>query len=146
MTPGQTHRLTLRPTLEDVARVVEAWERVLPASLNEHQRFNVAVALAEALTNIVEHGFQGRSGPDIELIWAVHPSGLVVEVRDEGLPIPRDSLDQAGPSTSFDFDPTDLGSLPEGGMGLGIIKTAFDHVAYARRGKTNCLRLGKRLT
>lgn len=134
----------MRPTLEDVARSVEVWEQQLPDRLDDHDRFNVAVALAEVLTNIVEHGYQGRGGPDIRLAWAVLPSGLVVEVCDAGLPIPRERLDGAGPSTSFDFDPTDLGGLPEGGMGLGIIKTSFDHVTYARRDGLNCLTLGKR--
>lgn len=137
-------RLSVQPTLPDVARAVEAWQAQLPAQLDEHGRFTVAVAVAEVLTNIVEHGYEGRGGPAIELAWAATGAGLVVEVRDAGRPIPRERLDTAGPATTFGFDPTDLGGLPEGGMGLGIVKTAFDHVAYRSQGGINRLRLGKR--
>lgn len=136
--------MSVQPTLPEVARAVEAWQAQLPARLDEHQRFTIAVALAEVLTNIVEHGYDHRGGPPIELAWATSAGGFVVEVRDAGRPIPRERLDTAGPSTTFGFDPTDLGGLPEGGMGLGIIKTAFDHVAYRSEGGINRLRLGKR--
>ncbi|HEX7892164.1 MAG TPA: ATP-binding protein [Ramlibacter sp.] len=136
--------MTVQPTLPDVARAVEAWQARLPERLSEHDRFNVAIALAEVLTNIVEHGYAGLGGPAIDVAWSASGSGFVVEVRDAGQPIPRDRLDTAGPSTTFGFDPTDIGGLPEGGMGLGIVKTAFDHVAYSSKAGVNRLRLGKR--
>lgn len=141
---AEPQRISVQPTLPDVARAVEAWQAQLPDRLDDHQRFTVAVAVAEVLTNIVEHGYEGRGGPAIELAWASSAGGLVVEVRDAGRPIPRERLDWAGPATTFGFDPTDLGGLPEGGMGLGIVKTAFDHVAYRSQGGINRLRLGKR--
>lgn len=144
MKAAAPQRMSVQPTLPDVARAVEAWQAQLPERLDEHQRFQLAVALAEVLTNIVEHGYEGRGGAPIELAWAASASGFVVEVRDGGRPIPRDRLDWAGPTTTFGFDPTDIGGLPEGGMGLGIIKTAFDHVAYRSQGGVNRLRLGKR--
>ena len=137
-------QLTVQPTLQDVARAIQELEQQLPPRLDEHQRYGVAVALAEVLTNIVEHGFGGRGGPPIEVTWAASAHGLVVEVRDAGKPIPGDRLRTAGPDTTFGFDPTDVGALPEGGLGLGIIKTAFDHVAYRSAGGQNRLRLGKR--
>ena len=139
-----TRRIAVQPTLPEVARAVEAWQAQLPARLDEHQRFTLAVALAEVLTNIVEHGYAHRAGAAIELAWAESEAGLVVEVRDTGEPIPGDLLAQAGPDTTFGFDPADLADLPERGMGLGIVKSAFDHVAYRSQGGVNRLRLGKR--
>ena len=144
MSTSAPRRITVQPTLPDVARAMQEFERELPARLDEHQRFSVAIALTEALTNIVEHGFEGEGGAPIELAWATSTHGLVVEVRDAGRPIPMDRLRNAGPDTTFGFDPTDVGGLPEGGMGLGIIRTAFDHVAYRSAGGQNRLRLGKR--
>jgi serine/threonine-protein kinase RsbW len=138
-------RVRVQPTLAAVARAVEGLQPLLPERLSEHERFNIAIALAEVMTNIVEHGYEGRGGPEIELAWASTDKAFVVEVRDAGRPIPRERLDQAGADTTFGFDPTDLGGLPEGGMGLGIIKTAFDHVDYQSSGGSNRLRLGKRL-
>ena len=132
------------PTLEEVARAVEELQGRLPRRLHEHEQFSIAIALAEVLTNIVEHGYEGHGGPAIELAWSASRSGFVVEIRDAGHPIPADRLAHAGPDTTFGFDPTDVGGLPEGGMGLGIVKTAFDHVAYRSRDGVNRLRLGKR--
>jgi serine/threonine-protein kinase RsbW len=137
-------RVRIEATLSAVARAVEALQARLPDRLDEHQRFEVAIALAEVLTNIVEHGYEDRGGPPIELAWSASARGLVIEISDSGRPIPRERLDQAGADTTFGFDPTDLGGLPEGGMGLGIIKTAFDHVDYRSKGGVNRLRLGKR--
>ncbi|MCC2632903.1 MAG: serine/threonine-protein kinase RsbW [Ramlibacter sp.] len=137
-------RMSVPPTLADVARAVETLQAELPPQMHEHEQFSVAIALAEVLTNIVEHGYANNGGPPIELAWSASRSGFVVEVRDAGEPIPADRLAQAGPETTFGFDPTDVGGLPEGGMGLGIIKTAFDHVAYRSKDGVNRLRLGKR--
>lgn len=142
--PSTLQRLAVQPTLPEVAQAVEAWQAQLPERLDEHQRFLVAVAVAEVLTNIVEHGYGGEGGPAIELAWSTGSHGLVVEVRDAGRPIPAKLLAQAGRDTTFGFDPSDLGGLPEGGMGLGIVKTAFDHVDYRSADGINRLRLGKR--
>ena len=144
MSHARPLRLVVQPSLPEVARAVEYLERQLPPRLDEQARFQVAIALAEVLTNIVEHGYAMAGGPPIELAWSTSERGLVIEVRDAGRPIPRDKLDNASRDTTFGFDPTDLGGLPEGGMGLGIIKTAFDHVQYRSDGGTNRLRLGKR--
>jgi serine/threonine-protein kinase RsbW len=137
-------RMTVPPTLADVARAVETLQAQLPERMHEHEQFSIAIALAEVLTNIVEHGYEGRDGAPIELAWSSSASAFVIEVSDAGRPIPADRLANAGPDTTFGFDPTDLGGLPEGGMGLGIIKTAFDHVAYRSKDGVNRLRLGKR--
>ena len=144
MKTGAIQRASVQPTLDAVAHAVEAWQAQLPQRLHEHERFQVAIALAEVLTNIVEHGYGGAGGPAIELAWSEGRSGLVIEVRDAGRPIPADRLKQASRDTTFGFDPTDIGGLPEGGMGLGIIKTAFDHVDYRSEAGVNRLRLGKR--
>jgi anti-sigma regulatory factor (Ser/Thr protein kinase) len=137
-------RLRVQPTLPEVARAVEQLQGLLPQQLDEHERFTVSIALAEVLTNIVEHGHADSAPAPIDVAWSASERGLVIEVRDTGAPIPMDRLEKAGPDTTFGFDPTDLGGLPENGMGLGIIKTAFDHVAYRSKDGVNRLRLGKR--
>ncbi len=43
------------------------------------------------------------------------------------------------------FDPTDLAALPEGGMGLALVKSAFHEVRYGSREGTNRLQLVRRL-
>lgn len=139
------HNVAVQPTLAAVARLTPGLQSLMPAGMPPADRQAVEVAVAEVLTNIVRHGYQGRGGPAIRMTWYVSDDALVIEVRDAGRAIPRDLLERAGPDTTFGFDPTDLDALPEGGLGLGIIKAAFDHVDYGRDGPLNLLRLEKRV-
>ena len=136
-------RFSLTPSLDEVSRTtgqIQALDRCLP----EQEWHAVQVAVAEVLTNIVKHGYGGGGPGRIELIWIVYATRLEIDVRDTGRPIPRDRLRQAGPS-DFEFDPTDFQGLPQSGLGLALIKGAFDEYAYATRGGINRLRLRKRL-
>jgi len=138
-------RFELQPTLEDVVRVCGALRPLMPARLPEEDRYAIEIAMTEALTNLVEHGYEGR--PDAapaRIKWLETDDLLLVEVRDEGRPIPRDVLARAGPDT-FGYDPTDIGSLPESGMGLALMKAAFDDLDYRSENGTNVLTLRKRI-
>jgi serine/threonine-protein kinase RsbW len=137
-------RLLVQPTLQDVARAVQELERLLPPRLRGTERHAVEAGLAEVLTNIVEHGFADAAGVPIDVCCECSGRRLVIEVRDDGRPVPAATLGAAGPET-FDFDPTDLGALPEGGLGLAIVKAAFDVVEYHTEGSVNCMRLEKYL-
>ena len=44
-------------------------------------------------------------------------------------------------SDVFAFDPSDLKSVPEGGMGLELMRQTMDQATYSTEGGTNCLRL-----
>lgn len=129
-------------TLEAVARTTAALGPLLPARLPEADRQAVELGLAEALTNIVVHGHAGRPPQPVELEWQETGRALRIEIRDTGRPIPAARLNRDGPSV-FDFDATDLGRLPEGGMGLELIHGAFDRLEYASRDGVNRLRLVK---
>jgi serine/threonine-protein kinase RsbW len=104
----------------------------------------VEIALAEALTNIVEHGYGGDSDENVRLRLLERPGALEIDVWDRGRPIPHERLEQAD-ETTFLFDPTDLDALPEGGLGLALIKSAFDEVRYSSRDGVNRMRLVRRL-
>ena len=132
--------LVLHATFADVARATEHLRDHLPAWLAGDARHAVELALAEVLTNIVEHGYHGGALEDIRVRLLDRPGGLEVDVCDRGRPIPDGRLEQAD-ETTFLFDPTDIAGLPEGGMGLALIKAAFDEVRYASHDGLNQLHL-----
>jgi serine/threonine-protein kinase RsbW len=89
-------------------------------------------ALGEAFNNIAIHGYAGRPPGDvvIEISWT--RDEIVMQISDDG----------------HTFDPEqvelpDLDALPEGGMGLFIIRSFMDEVDY-QAGPPNVLRLVKR--
>jgi serine/threonine-protein kinase RsbW len=89
-------------------------------------------ALGEAFNNIAIHGYAGRPPGDVvvEISWT--RDEIVMQISDDG----------------HSFDPElvelpDLDALPEGGMGLFIIRSFMDEVDY-QAGPPNVLRLVKR--
>lgn len=89
-------------------------------------------ALGEAFNNVVLHGYAGRPAGDVVLRISWTRNDFVMEITDEGL----------------SFDPQqvelpDLDALPEGGMGLFIIRSFMDEVDY-QAGPPNVLRMVKR--
>lgn len=136
--------VVLCATFDEVARATVQLRSQLPEWLDGEQRNAVELALAEALNNIVEHGYAGGSMDEIRVRLLDRPGALEVEVRDRGLAIPKGRLDQTD-GAIFDFDPTDIGALPEGGMGIALIKAAFEEVDYASHDGMNRLHLVHRL-
>lgn len=101
----------------------------------------IELAVVEAVNNAIEHAYGSESGGSIEVVLEADRAGLRVEVRDEGIAIPLGVLEQAGPTR---FDCADTNSLPEGGMGLHVIKQLMDEVHYQSYDGRNVLRLLRR--
>ena len=143
--PKSAGSMLVQPTLDDVARSTALLRTILPAQLGEDECYSVQIGLAEALTNVVVHGYVGLEAEPFKVRWSVSPRLLMLEIRDRGRPIPEDRLRSAGPEI-FGFDPTVLDALPEGGLGLSLMLAAFDRVDYSSVGGVNCLRLTKRIS
>lgn len=106
-------------------------------SHDDDLQHRVISAFVEAFNNAVLHG-QTRPGQPtpIEIELVVGPDALTLSVSDEG----------GGFEPELVPDP-DLESLPEGGMGLFIMRSFMDEVRYQRTpdGK-NVLTMHKALT
>jgi serine/threonine-protein kinase RsbW len=106
-----------------VERVLQA---VAPAALDEEQRDNLAVALAEALSNAAVHGNRLRSSARVRVAVAVTPRRCaVIDVADSG-----DGFDLAAVS-----DPTDeTRLLVPGGRGVFLMRRLVDEIEYNAAG------------
>lgn len=96
------------------------------------------VALDELLTNIVLYAYRDGQAHEIIIQVDARDGRLRIEIRDDGTP----------------FDPTraeppdleaDLDDRPLGGLGLHIVRTVFETVAYRRTEGWNVLVLTKPL-
>ena len=89
-------------------------------------------AFGEAFNNIAIHGYADRTPGSIDLEISWNTEAIVIQMTDTGL-----SFD---PAT---IEPPELDELPEGGMGLFIMRSFMDEVDY-QAGPPNVLRLIKR--
>ena len=102
-------------------------ETVAPAGLDEDRLTDLAVALAEALSNAAVHGHRLDPKRRVAIVLSVTPGCVVVEVSDSG-----GGFDARGVS-----DPT----LPErqlapSGRGIFLMRRLVDEVSYNASGNT----------
>jgi serine/threonine-protein kinase RsbW len=81
--------------------------------LSEEALGDMKLAVTEACTNSVRHGYQDGEGL-VEVVYELRPDRLVVEVADDG-----PGFDAAGDRPIED-------NLAEGGLGIAIIKAVSD--------------------
>lgn len=84
----------------------------------------VEMCLIEALNNIVKHAYGVDKEKKIEVLAERTDEKLVFTLIDSGNS--RKDLSEA----TLDFDPTDINSIPESGMGLFIIENLMDKTNY----------------
>ncbi len=105
------------------------------AGLDDMAAFKLTCATVEALNNCIEHAYGGETGHPIDLIWTKNPKEVVIEIRDQGHPMPDLAAD-ASPMP---------GSDAESGRGWHIIREWTDSVSYTRETQENVLTLTHRL-
>lgn len=108
-------------------------------SLLQVDAYQVELCVVEAVTNAIKHAYNNQPGFSVQINFAVYSDKLVINVCDEGRPMPALVV------PSLDFDPTDLEHLPEGGMGLFLIHQIMDEVTYVSQHGKNVLTMVKRL-
>ena len=100
----------------------------------------VVSAIGEAFNNIAIHGYGAGSIGDVQIEIGPIPDGIELCMMDHGVTFDLSLAEPTRPSSEPD-------QLPESGMGLFIIRSFMDTVAYrARTGpeQPNVLRLTKR--
>jgi serine/threonine-protein kinase RsbW len=131
---------TVRATLSSLAEISDfissATARV---GLDDHAAWQVQLAVDEAATNIIQHGYAADQIGEIELSWYVEGQDLIVTLRDYGRRF-----------NPHDVPPPDLVSPLEerqpGGLGLYLMGRLMDDVAFSFDDeKGNLLTMTKRL-
>lgn len=95
-------------------------------------RHEIVTAFGEAFNNIVIHGYRDRSDGMLDVEADLRDDEMTLRLIDTGR-----AVDFGG------LTPPDLGSMPEGGMGVYMIHALVDEVVY-QGGEPNVLSLTKR--
>lgn len=90
---------------------------------DDHACAQVALAVDEALANVIRHGY-GRAGdkPIWLSLWPLAGAGIKIEIEDEARQVEESEL--CG---------RDLDEPQPGGLGLHIIREVMDEVCYQKR-------------
>jgi anti-sigma regulatory factor (Ser/Thr protein kinase) len=132
---NERHSLTLRNDRAEIARMI-AWVDglIAPLSLSRRTAHAVQLCLEEAVTNIISHAFPSGAEHEVQVVMWLDDAVLRAEVSDDGMPF--DPLSHVLPAA-----PKDLESAPIGGLGIKLMRSFADDIAYRRCGDTNRLTL-----
>lgn len=114
------YRLALVGGLE-LAGQAREWvcERARVDGFDEEAIAEIALAVSEAVSNIVLHAYAGRTDGRIEATLTVDDMALTLRLRDYGR--------KFDPSA---YQSPDLDTPAEGGYGIFLMRTVMDEVRY----------------
>jgi len=123
---------------EYLAAIRDATRRMAEiAGFDAAQSDQLALAVDEASTNVIEHAYGGAGDRRVELRFDERPDELRVEVVDDGVAVdPRD------------IPQVDLRRYASerrtGGLGMHLMGRIMDRVTFRRSGRTNVCCMVKR--
>lgn len=130
----------IEASLDAVPALGEAVRRLcLTEGVDATEASLVELALVEAVTNTIEHGYRGAHGR-VEIDLRVTPERIAAEIHDTAPPVDPQRL--AAPVRSEEAL-ADRTQLEERGRGLEIIHGVFDDVTYQRTDAGNHLALSR---
>lgn len=110
-------------------------ESIHLARLDKSSAFDIRLAVEEALTNIIEHGYPDQGG-EIELEANREGGAVVIHIRDKGIPFDPTKV----PKPDFSLS---LGQRKPGGVGIFLMLQVMDVIEYTSGPEGNQLTLKK---
>lgn len=125
--------IVLTNALTEVPRAVARVE-VFCASHSVPARIvhRFTLVLDEVLTNVITHAFPDGCAHEIAVQVDCRGGALTAAVRDDGAPF--DPLSQPPPDVRAPVEDRKVG-----GLGIHLVRSLMDDVAYRREGGRNCL-------
>jgi serine/threonine-protein kinase RsbW len=116
--------LTVPATLDSLATISAfITDATARAGLDDHAAWQVQLAVDEASTNIIQHGYDQAAHGEIQLGWQVDGDALIVTLRDRGRSFDPD--DVPAPDIS-----SPLEERQAGGLGLYLMGRLMDSVQF----------------
>jgi len=136
---SEKFRITKAAELESLARFREfVGQHCQRKGLDSQTCYDLMLAVDEACTNIITHGYAGMNPGSIILDLELQSSQVIIRITDFGHPF--EPCEPEAPDVS-----AALAGRPTGGFGLFIIYNIMDTVDYKTTEAGNTLILTKRL-
>jgi anti-sigma regulatory factor (Ser/Thr protein kinase) len=132
------HRLAIEPDIGEIPRLIDWVERCCGAAgIVSDFSCRLALALDEAVTNVIGHAFAGQTPPHrIAVELDITDARVTATVIDNGRPFDPSALPE--PDVSLPLEQRD-----PGGLGVLLVHRMVDRVEYRRVVDENRLRLEK---
>ncbi len=137
----EKHEFNLEATLKNLPILREFIEHAcIHMRLDENTTSAFKLAVDEACTNIITHGYKGQDPGPIKLTFERESDKVKLSIYDEGKTFDPDDTKAA--DTESDWE-----ERPIGGLGLFLIKEVMDDIHYeGEQAQGNLLILTKKLT
>lgn len=131
------HRFSLTNNLAGLGTLQEEWETLAAGwNVSPGEIYKINLVLDELFTNIVHYAYPEGGDHQIQFIFGWDGRRLRIVIADDGRPF--DPLTAAGPDVH-----EDLTARPVGGLGIHLVRTFMDRMAYRREDGRNVLTIEK---
>ncbi len=132
-------KLVVPAVLESIEQVSIYLESILEeAGLDLLEAARIQLAVEEAVTNVINHGYGGKDG-EILITSDIESSQVIITITDTGQLF--DPTQIPPPDISADLEHRNIG-----GLGVHLIRSVMDDVKYIREGDKNRLTMIKRFS
>jgi anti-sigma regulatory factor (Ser/Thr protein kinase) len=123
----------------EIRRLSDVVERFgAECRLSDDHLVALNLILDEMVSNVIKYGYDDGQHHQIKVEVVVEPSLMTIEVEDDGKPF--NPLEAPPPDFTVPIEQRRIG-----GLGVFIVRTMVDDVAYKREGNRNILTMKKRL-
>lgn len=137
MTEGFVREMSCEGAMSDVPDLLEFVEAACAeAEIGPETCFDLTLAVEEAASNVIAHGYKGRGGP-LSVRLEVRGDDVTIGLRDRARPFKPGKIKP--PDTK-----TPLEDRPVGGLGLLLMHRLMDEVRYEALPDGNLLTMVKR--
>lgn len=135
-----TLKLIIESRMENISLIGSAVRGIAGMlSMDAISGYHLELCIVEALTNVTKHAYHGEAGHSVEVDILRYPDRVTFKIYDTGETM---DLSRIEPLV---FDPLNLETLPERGMGVFILKTLMDEISYQTVNGQNILTMSKYL-
>jgi len=134
----ETLELNVKATIENISQVTGNIEDFLRRKgFTDETVFDVRLAVDEAITNVIQHGYDGKEGM-IHIRCEVSIKEIVLVVEDSAKPFNLSSVEE--PRFSDGLEKRQIG-----GLGVYLIRKKMDQVTHEFKNGKNILTMKKRV-
>jgi anti-sigma regulatory factor (Ser/Thr protein kinase) len=132
------HELCIEPEVPEITRLIDWVESCCGGDgLGDDVTFKMTLALEEAVMNVISHAFNGVAPPyQLAVRLEITGESLIAEIVDNGRPF--DPTAAPDPDLTIPLDKRD-----PGGLGIHLMRSMTDRLAYHRLEGHNVLRMEK---